>query len=59
MSKPRPATFAQLFRLNRLKALKLVEPGDGQEIPATEADHVLADAAAQGLWIPSTMRKQS
>lgn len=56
MKAPRPASLAQVYRLNRLKALKLIEPGEGTEITAEEADRVLAVAAARELWTPKHPR---
>ena len=54
--KQRPATLAQVYRLNRLKALRLVEPGEGHEIAHETADRVLAQAQKDGLWTPKHPR---
>ena len=53
----RPATFAQLYRLNRLNALTLKKPGAGKQIPHEDADQALAEAAARGLWKPKQPRR--
>jgi hypothetical protein len=48
----RPATFAQMYRLNVLECFRLVGPGEGQIVEAHVADQILAETAAQGLWTP-------
>ena len=52
MSKPRPATFAQAYRLNTLHCFKLVEPGEGEMVDWHQADKVLSDAAAPAFGHP-------
>ena len=55
---PRPATFGQILTLNKIRALKLVEPGDGENISFDDAHPVLSDAFDRGLWTPQPRRKK-
>jgi hypothetical protein len=52
----RPATAAQIYRLNQLRCIKLVPIGEGEQIDFAVADTLLASAAAEGLWTPKRSR---
>jgi hypothetical protein len=53
MTRPRPATFGQAYRLNTLGCFKLVGPGEGEVVEAEKADLILREAAARGLFTPA------
>lgn len=52
MATSRPASFAQMHRLNMLGCFRLVGPGEGQVVEASVAHEILRETAAAGLWTP-------
>lgn len=58
-TKERVATPAQLYRLNQFGYLQLVPNGEGQPVPFSKADAILAETAERGLWTPKSPRARA
>lgn len=56
---PRPATPNQLYTLNSIRCLKLVDAGKGDPIEYTSAWSRLEEAQRAGLWTPKRPRSKS